>query len=121
MNRNRPQESLARRGESLARRHLKKKGYRILARNYACPIGELDLIALDGKTLVFVEVKTLRDDRRIQPADSVHAAKQARIRKTARFYLSAKRADDVPARFDVVAVTLPDDGPPHIEHLTDAF
>ena len=121
MSQNPPEESLARRGESLARKHLKKKGYRILACNYACPIGELDLIALDGKMLVFVEVKTLRNDRGIQPADSVHPAKQAKIRKTARFYLSAKRAEDVPARFDVVAITLPDAGPPKIEHLTDAF
>jgi len=114
-------KSLGRRGEELARAHLKKLGYKILARNYTCPVGELDLIALDGRTLVFAEVKTLRGQSDIDPVEQVHAGKQAHVRRVARFYISAKQAHDLPARFDVLAVTIPDTGPPHIEHLQDAF
>lgn len=114
-------DRLGKRGEDLAHTYLRKLGYKILARNYLCPVGELDLIALDGRTLVFAEVKSLQDDRDIHPAESVHSGKQARLRRAARFYISAKRAEEMPARFDVLAVTVPKTGSPKIEHIRDAF
>jgi putative endonuclease len=108
-------------GEKLARKLLKKRGYKILVRNYTCPVGEVDLIALDGDTLVFIEVKTMKASSDIDPTEQVHSRKQAQVRRAARFYLSAKQADDMPARFDVVAVTIPEDGEPVVEHIDDAF
>jgi putative endonuclease len=112
---------LGRDGEKVAAEYLKKLGYRILARNFTCPVGELDLIALDGRTLVFAEVKTLRAQADIDPVEQVHAGKQAHIRKVARYYLSVKGAENLPARFDVLAVTFPETSQPRIEHLIDAF
>lgn len=114
-------KSVGRRGEELARGHLRRLGYKIVARNFTCPVGEVDLIALDGDTLVFVEVKTLQQEAGIDPVEQVHAGKQAHIRRVARFYISAKQAEDMPARFDVLAVTMGADGEPHIEHIEDAF
>ena len=108
-------------GEKLAHKHLKKRGYKILARNYLCPVGEVDLIALDGETLVFVEVKTMQAAGGIDPVEQLHARKQAQVRRAARLFISAKQAEDMPARFDVVAITLDPEGQPQIEHIEDAF
>jgi putative endonuclease len=118
------------RGEKLARRRLKRKGYRILARNYRCPGGEIDLIALDPSTkeefgasaVCFVEVKTRRSDRYIDPASAVDFGKRRRLHKAANHYLAARPdAREYPTRFDIVSVVLPADGPPRINHYPDAF
>ena len=70
-------------GERIAERYLKKKGFTILERNYRCPIGELDLIVLDRRVVVFVEVKTRSDGRFGSPLESVHRHKQKRMIKAA--------------------------------------
>jgi putative endonuclease len=110
------------RSERAAARHLKKLGYRILARNFTCPLGELDLIALDGNTLVFVEVRSTEGDDLLRPAASVDARKQQRLTRLALFYLQKKKLLNHPARFDVLAVSWPAGrAEPTMAHYPNAF
>ncbi|HJT78126.1 MAG TPA: YraN family protein, partial [Gemmataceae bacterium] len=95
------------RSERAAARFLRRLGYRILARNYTCPHGELDLVALDGRTLVFVEVRSTGTEDVERPAGSVNDAKQRRLTRLALHFLQQHRLLDRPARFDVVAVSWP--------------
>jgi putative endonuclease len=109
-------------GEAIAARALRRAGYRILAERYACPLGEVDLVARDGGTLVFVEVKTRSSADRYPPGEAVHLRKQRQIARVAEHYLAAIGAGAVPCRFDVVAITVPEGGgPPRIEVIRDAF
>jgi putative endonuclease len=107
-------------GEDLAAATLKKQGYKILERNYVTPLGEIDLIARQGKTLVIIEVKTRKDTRFGSPQEAVSAAKQAKLRRLGDYYMKDKRLTDASVRFDVVAITLAEGGP-HIEIIKDAF
>lgn len=102
-------------GERRAEKCLLAKGLRILERNYSTRRGEIDLVALDGDTLVFVEVKARAAARFGLPQEAVGALKQRRLVKAAQAYL-LERGWEGPARFDVVAIL---DG--DIEHITDAF
>ena len=107
-------------GEEIAERYLKRKGYRLVEKNYRCPLGELDLIVLDRRVIVFVEVKIRTDDRFGAPLESVHRRKQGKMIKAALFFLSQRRLHHREARFDVVGISL--DGPePIIEHIQNAF
>ncbi len=101
---------LGRHGEGLAAQRLEAEGYRILARNYRCPIGEVDLIAADGECLVFVEVRTRRGDLWGTPEESVTRQKQARLLAVAEHYLTEHEALDADWRIDVVAVDVDDRG-----------
>lgn len=112
-------QSLGSKGETLARRFLEKSGYRIIERNFRTRLGEIDLIAYDGMTLVFVEVKTRSDHSFGAPQEAVTRQKQQRIIRVAQYYLSSHKEDDRPVRFDVVAVT--DSRPVRIELFKDAF
>lgn len=96
---------LGRRGEDLAAQHLVARGYQIVARNWRCEVGELDLIARDGACLAFVEVRTRRGRALGTPEESVTAAKQARFIELALTYV---QAHDWPGdwRIDVVAVEM---------------
>lgn len=119
-----PRDALARHGERVAELYLETvRGMTILAHRFRVPGGEVDLIARDGKTLVFVEVKTQRDRKWTDPELRVDAAKRRRLTLAARNYIHLKRADASPCRFDVVAVTLTpdDDSPAEIRHFEDAF
>jgi putative endonuclease len=107
-------------GEDLAATALKKQGYKILERNYVTPLGEIDLIARHKGILVFIEVKTRKSDRFGTPAEAVHPAKQAKLRRLADYYLKQQRLGDVAVRFDVVAITMKD-GNPAINIIQDAF
>jgi putative endonuclease len=107
-------------GEDLAAAALKKQGYKILARNYVTPLGEIDLVARQGKTVVIVEVKTRKSLRFGSPQESVSLAKQKRLRHLADYYLKDKRLSGSPVRFDVVAVTLAGDVP-QVEIISNAF
>jgi len=91
-------------GEDIACDALRKRGYRIVARNYRTRLGEIDIIALDKDVICFIEVKTRTNVRRGMPAESVHAAKQRQIAKTALAFLQEKKFFDKKARFDVVSV-----------------
>jgi putative endonuclease len=113
-------ESLGRRGENVAARFLRNQGYKIIQRNYACPVGEVDIVAKEGRTLVFVEVKTRADDDP-SPETQVNAVKQQQLTKAATVYLARYGQPQPPARFDVVAVVWPEGESPRIRHTTNAF
>jgi putative endonuclease len=107
------------RGERAAARHLRRQGLRVLLRGYRTARGEVDLIARDGRTIVFVEVKTRR---RGAPSEAVTPEKERRLTLAALQFLQENRLLDCPARFDVIAVVWPDDrGTPAIEHYRNAF
>ncbi len=108
-------------GEELAGHFLQARGYSLIARNFTCALGEIDLVARDGDVLVFVEVKTRRSLEKGDPADSVTRRKRWQIVKSAQFYLKRYGADDSPCRFDVVSVFMPSGGEPQIDLIPDAF
>jgi putative endonuclease len=114
-------QDLGRAGEEIACRHLAGKGYEIVARGFRMFRGEIDIVARDGGTLVFVEVKTRADESFGRPEEAVTPAKQRQLRKIAQGYLVAHPAPGVDCRFDVVAILLrgPDDC--RLEHFVDAF
>lgn len=111
---------LALQGEEAAVAHLERNGLRLLRRNYRCPAGEVDIIALDGDTVVFVEVKTRRSAGFGSPAEAVDRRKQARLARVARWYLQEQRLAGAACRFDVAGV-LVRDGRVAVEWVTDAF
>jgi uncharacterized protein (TIGR00252 family) len=115
-----PRRQLGDQGEDLAAAALKQQGYKILERNYVTPLGEIDLIARQGKVLVVVEVKTRRGSSFGTPQEAVNPGKQGRLRRLADYYLKAKRLTGTPVRFDVVAVTL-EDNVPQVEIIPNAF
>ncbi len=115
-----PRNALGQRGENMAARHLRNQGYKIIERNFRCEVGEVDIIARDGKTLVFVEVKTRAYDDPT-PEDQVNEVKRHQLTKAARFYLSRYGTPQPPARFDVVAIVWPTGRDPQIRHTPDAF
>jgi putative endonuclease len=107
------------RGERAAARYLRRQGLRVLVRGYRTRCGEIDLIARDGDTLVFVEVKARRQG---VPAEAVTPEKQRRITLAALHFLRRYDLLEVRSRFDVVAIVWPDDrSPPRIEHIRNAF
>lgn len=112
--------ALGRRGERIAERHLKRRGYRILERNFRAAGAEIDLVAMDGETLVFVEVKTRRTARAGMPEEAVNQRKRRHLRRAAEIYALGHRAHDRAMRFDVVAIR-EDDAGRHLELLRDAF
>lgn len=112
---------LGRRGEKLARRYLKKQGYRFIAGNYATRQGEIDLIMQDAETIVFVEVKTRQSEDFAHGEQSVNFPKQKHLSAAARHFIHMNRLYDHPCRFDVVAVAIPDKGKPVIRHWPNAF
>jgi putative endonuclease len=118
-------DTLGDRGENVAARYLRNQGFRILTRNFRCPLGEIDIVARDGRTLVFCEVKTRSYDDDtgvgITPEDQVNTTKRHQISKAARYYLSRYGTVPPPARFDVVAVVWPNNADPMIRHTTSAF
>lgn len=95
---------LGRRGEDIAARYLRRCGYRILERNFRAAGAEIDLVAADRETFVFVEVKTRSGADFGMPAEAVDARKSERIRRAAAMYLRRNRAAERPARFDIVAI-----------------
>ncbi|MGB9699237.1 MAG: YraN family protein [Thermodesulfobacteriota bacterium] len=103
---NKERISLGKIGEELALAHLKKMKYKILERNYKCPLGEVDLVARDKNTLVFIEVKTRKTKDFGGPAAAVDLRKQRQLSKVALHYLNQNKLNNVPARFDVVAIEL---------------
>jgi putative endonuclease len=112
---------LAREGENLAAAYLEQAGYAIVARNARTRWGEIDLVARDGASWVFVEVKTRRTERYGLGAEAVTPFKQQKMIRMALIYLTRVASVDVPIRFDVVEVTLPVRGHARIRHLIGAF
>lgn len=109
-------------GESLARQHLKSQGYRILEENFRNKLGEIDLIALDGKTICFVEVKTRQSLDQGQPYEAVNLRKIRKLSQMATVYLKYKyNSVEIPARFDVISIVRDKTSPPSIKHIKNAF
>jgi putative endonuclease len=116
-----PSQTLGILGEELAFQYLKKRGYKVLLRNYESPMGEIDLIAKEKGALVFIEVKTRSSDAMGLPSESVTAFKRHQILKSARYYIKRYGIHDVPCRFDVVSVLVPKEGEVSLELIENAF
>jgi len=114
------QQKFGKRGENLAVWYLEKNGYKILEQNYRNRMGEIDIIAQEKKTIVFVEVKSRRSIRYGSPKWAVTPKKQRKISMVALYYLKATKQSDAKARFDVVAITSNRDEP-QIEIVKNAF
>jgi putative endonuclease len=110
-------QELGRAGEALAAARLEATGLRVVARNWRCRDGEVDLVAAGPGVLVFCEVKTRRGNGYGSPAAAVTPAKQARLRRLAAAYLAASATPPCRVRFDVVAVSWPRGGAPAVDHL----
>lgn len=108
--------------ERAAERFLRRVGYRILGRNYSCPGGELDLVALDGREIVFVEVRSTAGVDAERPTASVDWHKQRKICHAARHFISRHRLGDRVCRFDVLILCWPANRQePQIIHYPNAF
>ncbi len=116
-----PRKLLGQEGESAAEQYLRRKGYRIVARNLRSPVGELDLVAEDGQVLVFVEVKTRRTDAFGGAIHAVHQRKQEKLIQLAAQYLARHHIKDRLCRFDVVLLQGTDDVASQVEHIQNAF
>ena len=114
------QQKFGERGENLAVWYLKQNGYKIIEQNYRSRMGEIDIIAKDGKTIVFVEVKSRRSIRYGSPKWAITPKKQRKISMVALYYLKTTQQTDTKARFDVVAITSNQDEP-QIEIVENAF
>lgn len=112
---------LARWGEEAAAAFLRSLGYAILHMNYRCPAGEVDIVCRDGRTLVFVEVKTRRSPCAGAPEEAVTPAKLHRLRRAAAHFLGEHRLGGIACRFDVVAVEvgLVNGDAPRLRHLVN--
>ncbi len=114
--------TLGQQGERRAARYLRRQGYKILAAQRRMRYGEIDLIAVDGKTVVFIEVKTRRKDAGIRPADSIDYVRRRRMSRAATAYLKAHGLLECPARFDIVEVIWPENAKrPELRHHVNAF
>ena len=108
-------------GEQVAVRHLEEAGFTIVARNWRCEIGEIDVIALDGPTVVVCEVKTRSGLGYGSGLEAVTRKKAARLRRLGRRWLVEQSRPGTRLRFDVLAVHRPRRGPATVEHLRGAF
>ncbi len=114
-------KTLGDKGEKLAVSWLGKKGYEVVTKNYRKFGAEIDIIAMDGNTVVFVEVKSRSNNAFGLPAESVTIKKQSQIVKAAMVYLSEEEKESCPCRFDVVSVFWHTSGKHKIEHIVNAF
>ena len=109
------------RGEEVAARRLSSLGYRILERNFRTPAGEVDIIAMDGGVMVFVEVKSRRDMSFGPPELAVNRRKIMQVQKAALTYLARTKKGNIPCRFDVVAVSMLPGEETRVDVIKDAF
>lgn len=118
-------KELGQEGEGLAERLLKARGYKILARNYRCRLGEVDLIAEKGETISFIEVKTRRATDKVSPRELISHGKQVHLSKVAHHYLACEKKEDCNANFIVVIIdwsqSLRSQGSSQFEIIEDAF
>ncbi len=112
-------QALGRYGESLAERHLVEQGMVVLDRNWRCELGEIDLVARDGDTLVVCEVKTRRGLGTGGPLEAVTADKLARLRRLAMRWVASHGVHPSAVRVDVVGVLRQGPGPAELVHLRD--
>lgn len=113
--------NLGRLGEETAQEYLERKNYKIVAKRFRLYRGEIDLIAYDKKTLVFIEVKARCRGSLGLPEESVDPRKQKQIRKIAEAYLALNNLEDVACRFDVISLVFNEGGSCSLSHIRDAF
>ncbi len=113
-------KELGKRGEETAADYLAGKGYRIIDRNYKCRVGELDIIAMEGETLIFIEVKTRKDLSYGLPCESITATKKWHISRAVGYYTAIHKLEDLNMRIDVVEVLATKAGM-YIHHIKDAI
>ena len=113
--------AIGNRGEELAAAFLERNGFKLIERNFRCKGGEVDIVAKDGKTLVFVEVKSRKTLTYGVPQLAVTPFKQRQISKAALTWLTRNRKHDHPARFDVIAIILESSYQHQLEHIKNAF
>jgi putative endonuclease len=111
------------RGEQIALQHLIKKGYRLLQSNYNAPCGEIDLIVYNDRYLVFTEVRMRASQEYGHPLETITAAKQRKIRKTAEHFLLKNKRSTLQPRIDVIAIDSPGGGYEEVRvtHIENAF
>lgn len=115
-------DALGRLGEDLAAKHLQRLGYRIVGRRERVLRGDIDIVALDGRIVVFVEVRSRSDTLHGHPSETVGPVKQRRIAELANAYIRRHRLQDCQVRIDVVTVIFGADGEsPIVEHFENAF
>ncbi len=112
---------LGNRGEQAAASYLMAHGYQILERNYRCPVGEIDIVASRGTTVIFVEVKTRRSLAYGRPCEAVDYRKQQKIIKTASWYIQGHNLSGRSLRFDVLEVFAQPGGSMQVNHIQGAF
>jgi len=110
-------DEVGRYGEDVVARRLAADGWQVMARNWRCPQGEIDIVAVDGNDLVIVEVKTRRSASFGSPQEAVTAEKLRRLRRLAATWLAAQQRSFAGVRIDVVAVTVGRAGAAGVEHL----
>ncbi len=113
--------TLGERGEAIAAAYLQGQKFAILEKNFRCKGGEVDIIARDGRTYVFVEVKARRTLSFGPPQMALTPFKQRQISKAALTWLAKKQLFGASARFDVIAIVAPDHQVPQIDHIRNAF
>lgn len=119
-----PRIKLGRRGEKCAVRAIRLRGYKLITKNYRTPLGEIDIIARDGETLVFIEVKTRKNNEPIPPEDTVSKKQQRHIHHAAQIYLNKNNLPyETDCRIDIITVTIPAKWwpRPKIKIFKDAF
>ena len=112
--------SLGRFGEETAECYLIKKGYHILERNFRCRLGEIDIIAADGPVLVFIEVKTRRNQKFGLPCEAINAEKIKHLKRTAAYYMMLSPDEQCDTRFDVIEILIRG-GHPYLHHLENVL
>lgn len=112
---------LGRHGEETAVLFLRKKGYKILARNFRTRGGEIDIVAQEGRVTCFIEVKTRTSDCQGIPLEAITPAKQHQLSKMALIYLKQRKRPETPARFDIIAIQKDHQGQQTISLLRNAF
>lgn len=114
-------QSLGQHGEQLAQAHLRQQGYTILSTNWRCAHGELDIVAQQSDTVVFVEVRTRSAEATDAAFESINPRKQEKLAALAHLFLEAHDLETASWRIDVIAVAVPRSGKPHIEQVENAL
>ncbi len=115
------EENLGKKGEKVAVKYLKKLGFEIVECGFRALKGEIDIIAKENDTIVFVEVKARSSSGYGSPLEAVDLTKQAQIKKIAQIYISKKYGKFIPCRFDVIGIILKNKGDYEISHIRNAF
>lgn len=114
-------QKIGKAGEDAAARHIQKSGMKVLARNYRAGKGEIDLVALDGETLVFIEVKTRTGTAYGTAGEAVGYRKQQMVIRTAQYFIAQRKLYDSAVRFDVAEVYSEQGNGYRVQYIRDAF